>query len=144
MAGWDFSGAINYLRGEAAAIEERAVVAMNEVTLGAVEQMRTQIEFATTKTGEERAAGGGSAGRIETKDMYDAVSATPAVKVGSVATTGASVISGKFGWVDGFEDYFLYQENGTQDGHVPAMHALFLSAFWAQIELDKKIAEVAW
>lgn len=77
--------------------------------------MLTIIESATTSTGEARAAAGkGVAGRIKSSDMIDDVSAD--------AGRNRSAFIGRFGWLKGFEDYYLLQENGTS--RIAAMSAL--------------------
>lgn len=70
------------------------------------------IETAVTETGQARAAAGGHPGRIDSGDMYDGVNANTWVK------PGGDSAGGTWGWLDGLEDYFLIQENGSEQFNV--------------------------
>lgn len=129
------SGLTNYLITAETKYRDEALVAMEQAVVLGEEQMKANIKAAVTATGEARAGTGqGEPGRIETSDMYDAVSHDVKVTLNR--------ISGKFGWIDGFEDYFLYQEHGTENGHVPAMDALLAAFLTASEELYGSMAEI--
>jgi len=117
-----------------------AYEAMVQLVAESETAMLKRIEEATTPTGDARAAGNksssrdagfGSAGRIESKDMYDAVSSR--VETVNGGSAGTDII-GRFGWLDGFEDYFEYQEEGTST--IAPMHALFDTFVEAAAKLD--------
>lgn len=146
---WNTSAIGAYFQAEAQGIELAAVRAMETTIEEAVLKMREFIKAATTETGDARAsgvssgprdAGLGEAGRIETKNMYDAVD-SEILTDGNLSREEISTIWGKFGWINDFEDYFSYQEDGTS--RVKAMHALLDAFIWAEEDLDGKILGVA-
>lgn len=99
------------------------VVAQGELEM---KQIITDGPDSITPTGEKRAAGQrsskrdaglGIAGRVESDVMRQSVT--------SDVQAEANSVTGKFGWIDHFEDYFAIQEDGY--GAIKAMHALLTS-----------------
>ena len=70
--------------------------------------------------------------RIDTWLMFNSVGTT-------MKGTNQHAVKGTFGWVRNKEDYFVYQEEGTQN--VVAMFALSDAADFVQSVLGKKISE---
>lgn len=70
------------------------------------------IETAVTRTGQARAAAGGHPGRIETGNLFDDVNAETWVKPGKDSAGGT------WGWLNGFEDYYIFQELGDEEFNV--------------------------
>lgn len=88
-------------------LESELQDAVEEATLHGEDVMQGILQAAATKTGQERAAAGGNGpGRVNMGDMSKAVMTN--IKVGRNNGT-----VGEFGWVQGAEDYFLYQEHGN-------------------------------
>lgn len=147
---WNVDGIIGYFQAEAKGIELAAVRAMETTIEGAVENMHNTIRTKTTPTGDRRAAGiksgprdkgFGEAGRIESKEMYDAVSAEILVD-GDITKEEITTIWGKFGWLnDEGPDYTPYQEDGTE--RIEGMHSLLTASLWAREDLDGKILGIA-
>lgn len=112
---------------------EQGQTVVEDVTSEAEADMRQFIELAVTPTGERRVEQGRrSAGRIETEAMIGDVS--------SEVTDTENKITGSWGWLDGIEDYYKYQENGTE--HIEAMHALLNSFLQARENLRGRMKEV--
>jgi hypothetical protein len=135
------SGLTSYLLSAETRFRDEAFIAMHEAVHVGEEHMKSIIKTSTTETGEARAggvksgprdAGYGEAGRIESKEMYDAVTSDVDVHI--------NTIRGRFGWLDGGDDYFLYQEDGTE--RVPAMHALLGAFLTASEELYGTMSEI--
>lgn len=115
-------------------IETRIVDRIHEIALQTelhgINAMRHRIEAAETDWGKTRQAGWAgparpSAGRIETKKMYDAVT-------GETNRTGNERIVIQWGWQDP-EDYYRWQEHGTK--HIEGMEALHYSLHIADDDL---------
>lgn len=92
-------------------IEVAAVV--RETVQEAQQIQRGYLDRATTPYGERRFAlglgrnnGGRSAGRNDSGTMMDAIN-------WEVEKTGRYRIAGRWGWLSGILDYFIYQEHGT-------------------------------
>lgn len=81
--------------------------AVEDAVLHGEDRMREVIETAITKTGLDRANSGGHPGRIDSGDMIDAVGS-------NITGTDPDTIIGEWGWVNGFEDYFIYQDRGDE------------------------------
>jgi len=64
-----------------------------------------RLVVATSGTGWENRQG-----RIETGEMYNDIDAAPREE--RISARGNSVIQWEFGWINGFEDYYRYQEEG--------------------------------
>jgi hypothetical protein len=80
--------------------------------------IRQIIIDSTTPTGEQRKeAGGNGPGRINSKDMYNAVGWKVSAK------QARKNYSLRVGWVDGRPGYAIFQEHGTRNG-VAAMNAI--------------------
>lgn len=88
---------------------------IEDVTLGGEDRMREIIEAAVTSTGERRMQSGGHPGRIDSGNMIDDVSS-------DIDLIGKHEVEGTFGWINALEQYYLYQEYGTND--IDAMRAL--------------------
>ena len=149
LMAWDTRDIVGYFKAQAEGIELAAVSAMRSTVEGAVENMHNTIRTKTTETGDERASGAssssrdrgyGEAGRIETRDMYDAVSGEVSAD-GDITKEQVTVILGRFGWLDGGPDYTEFQEDGTSA--IEPMHALLTASLWANEDLDGKIIGVA-
>lgn len=107
--------------------------ALEDVTTEAEADMKAIITSSTTVWGEKRKAEGrASDGRIETSDMIDSVT--------SETESDANSMTGTWGWIDNFEDYFFFQEDGTE--HIDAMHALSGSFTKAQEDLKEKLGDI--
>ena len=89
------------------------------------EDMRRTIVETTSPTGEARAAAGkGIQGRVDTGEMYLDVDS-------DVRVQGNSII-GEWGWIEEVQDYYLYQNDGTEGTNdrkgIDGMNALGKSA----------------
>ena len=91
---------------------EAGTDAAHDATFEGYLAMLRIIEESVTGTGEARAGRGGHPGRIDSGAMHDAVNANTWVKPGGESAGGT------WGWIDGFEDYFLYQEKGADEFNV--------------------------
>lgn len=81
--------------------------ALEDAVLHGEDRMREVIETAVTATGIDRAASGGHPGRIDTGNMLDAVGS-------NITGSDRDTVIGEWGWVNGVEDYFLYQDLGDE------------------------------
>ena len=105
------AGIVAWEREVEGAVEE----AVHETVQEGAKLMQDYILEATTKTGEDREAHGrGVAGRYETGNMYRDVEAE--------VTRESYTIVGRWGWINGARDYYLYQEGGTR--FIQGMNAL--------------------
>lgn len=99
--------------------------------------MEQVIVEAETKTGYARVADddnpGNSPGRVDTGLMINQVS--------SEWEQDGDTYIGRFGWTKETEDYFLYQENGTE--HIEAMNALGSAAVQGRERAIKRISNIA-
>lgn len=105
------SDIIGYFEGR---IDDAALLghdALEDSVLHGEDRMREIIETSVTKTGEERAERGGHPGRVDTGDMLDAVGS-------NITGTDRDTIIGEWGWVNGLEDYFLFQDQGDEEFNV--------------------------
>lgn len=134
-------GLLDYLVTAEARVRDEALIAMEQAIHLGEEAMKSNIKSAVTPTGEARTggvssgprdAGLGEPGRIESKDMYDAVTSDVSVTLDRIV--------GRFGWLDGFDEYFLVQEHGSD--HTPAMHALLSAFLTASEELYGSMQEI--
>lgn len=77
---------------------------VNDIVADAIEggEAMTKFHIATRGTAKS-----GKKGRIKTQKMYDAVNS-------QMTKSGARDAEGKFGWIDGYEDYYGYQEGGFE------------------------------
>jgi len=112
-ASFDGLAASILARNERVRVEGLSIV--QEFATNGEADMKEIITSSTTDTGFAReAAGQGVPGRIDSKDMIGDVSAE--------AGGNGSDFIGRFGWLKGFEAYYLLQENGTT--RIAAMNAL--------------------
>lgn len=105
-------------------IEVAAVV--RETVQEAQKVQRQYLDRATTPYGEFRYSQGRgrSAGRNDTGTMIDAIG-------WDVEKTGRYQVTGRWGWLSGILDYFVYQEKGIG---VPEAHSLLDS----YVEISQK------
>lgn len=114
-----FQDLILTIQRQSDTLQERAGDIVAEFAEKGADDMVTFLEAAHTDTGREReSAGKGEPGREETGYMKDMIS-------GESSQDGATFV-GKFGWLDGFDNYFLFQNEGTRT--IEAMQALQQSA----------------
>lgn len=77
-------------------------------------------------------------GRVDTRYMLDQVDS-------STTVSERGNVQGRFGWLKGWEQYFLYQEGGFthyETGKlIPGMFAQQDAAEWATAELQRRIRE---
>ena len=90
---------------------------VNNIVADAIEggEAMTKLHIATRGTAKS-----GKKGRIKTQKMYDAVNS-------QMVKSGTRDAEGKFGWIDGYEDYYGYQEGGFEhvgEVTVEGMYAL--------------------
>lgn len=135
------NGDLNAMKSHFVAHDQRLRAAAEEAltmtVIEAADEMRGIIEDAITRTGLERQmAGKGDPGRIDSGHMRDLVRQ-------ALEKPSNDVMVGKWGWLEEFEDYFLYQENGTgpRDGHpgIEPMHALLESFISARERLQRRL-----
>lgn len=133
-----FSSAKLIMDEKSKQVQTEIPAVMEEVVAQGELEMKQIITDSTTPTGEKRAAGQrsskrdaglGIAGRVESDDMRQSVTSDVQVEDKSV--------TGKFGWIDNFEDYFAIQEDGY--GAIKAMHALLTSFTNARERLRAKL-----
>lgn len=135
----------NTLRASLEAHGEKAVAAAESALRETVKQAAYDIQriivMSETDTGLRRAAAGaGEAGRIETREMYDAVKS----KIEFFGADSASnTIVGSFGWLEDTSEKILqraiWQDQGTEK--VAGMMALFQVYVVAVNELKRRLAE---
>ena len=103
--------------------------------------MKQIITDATTDTGLARSegkssgprdAGLGIAGRVESDDMRQSVT--------SEVTKDGNTVTGKWGWIDNFEEYFALQDDGFRS--VEGAHALLGSFVKGRDLLGERIDAV--
>lgn len=88
-------------------IPEKAFAIVSESVKEAEDIQRDFLNKATTRYGEERfgRGRGGSAGRNDTGTMIDGISS-------DTSRVSKTKIEGRWGWLTGILDYFVYQEKG--------------------------------
>jgi hypothetical protein len=89
-------------------IPQRAAAIVTETVMEAQEIQREFLDKATTPYGEFRFGNGrgGSAGRNDTGTMMDGIG-------WEVEKVSRTRIDGRWGWLKGILDYFVYQETGV-------------------------------
>jgi len=101
------------------------------------DDMRRFILEATTKTGNDRVASGGThAGRYETGTMYDAVDSNVVI----AGIGDRAIFVGSFGWLNDVLNYYLIQENGSSK--IDAMHALHKAFINASEKFQKQVNDI--
>lgn len=96
-------------------VRDEALDIVTEFATNGKRDMEQIVQDSKTKTGYQREADGkGVAGRIDSEGMIN--------DLGAKAGGNGSDFIGQFGWVDGFEDYYRHQDDGTKT--IKAMHAL--------------------
>lgn len=82
----------------------------------AVDLQKQLLDQAVTMTGAARISRGRgrTAGRNDSGTMIDAIDRTVEAEQGRIV--------GRYGWVDGYQEYFRYQDFGTS--RIPAAHSL--------------------
>lgn len=132
----DIEGLRTALNARVDLIRARGEELMERITAEAAEEMQRIILASTTPTGDRRVENGGRyAGRYVTGEMYNDVLSSVEV------SSDGKVITGRFGWLKEWEDYYLYQEGGT--GKIKAMHALLSSFIHAREKLRAELATIA-
>lgn len=120
-------------------IVDKAFDAMQDMALDGQSQMKEHLLAAETDWGRKRVAGevGNGprehAGRYETGHMYDSIT--------SVAEwISKDIIEARWGWEDP-EDYFLYQEHGTD--HIAGAESIQYSMDRAEDILHGRLSGLA-
>ena len=129
------NGDLNDMKSHFIVHEQRLRAAAEEAltmtVIEAADEMRGIIEDAITLTGLNRQiAGKGDPGRIDSGRMMELVRS-------ELEKPSDDVMVGKWGWLEDFEEYFTYQENGTE--HIEAMHALLQSFVSARERLQQRL-----
>ncbi|WP_217182700.1 hypothetical protein [Streptomyces sp. AC495_CC817] len=85
--------------------------AVEDAVLHGEDRMREVIESSVTQTGLDRANAGGHPGRVDSGAMLDAVGS-------NITGTDPDTVIGEWGWVNGLENYFLFQDQGDEEFNV--------------------------
>lgn len=100
----------------------------------AVQVQKQLLDAAVTRTGAARISRGQgrTAGRNDSGTMIEAIDREVSFEQGRVV--------GKYGWVNGYQDYFSYQDFGT--GRVPAAHSLLDSFVQMRIRFIQRMRRI--
>lgn len=131
-----FADLEDYIRQTYEEARRAASGAVEDATLHGEDRMREIIELSTTPTGDARAARGGHPGRIDSGDMIDDIES-------NIDAVGQDRIVGSYGWINGLEPYYAFQELGAEDFNVrfKGMRALAQSSVEARELLFKRLRE---
>lgn len=109
---WDIGKLNHVLVGHVDGIRDYAKQALEDAVNEALMEFARVLDHAVTQTGADRAASGGHPGRFVTGLMEQRFTF-------KFDEDSPSTLSAVFGWIDGVEDYFVYQEYGTGRQHAP-------------------------